>query len=93
MAELPSGTVTFLFTDVEGSTKLLASLHDRYADVLADQAEVGGRVMSGGAAMKRAGIAPLSLSMFATAILAGLVESVPVPSGSDATSGARGSRA
>src|SRR3954469_14313085 len=36
MAELPSGTVTFLFTDIEGSTRLLARLPDRYADVLAE---------------------------------------------------------
>src|ERR671939_375003 len=35
MADLPSGTVTFLFTDIEGSTRLLARLRDRYADVLA----------------------------------------------------------
>jgi class 3 adenylate cyclase len=26
MVELPSGTVTFLFTDVEGSTRLLKQL-------------------------------------------------------------------
>ena len=32
----PEGTVTFLFTDVEGSTALLRRLRDRYADVLAD---------------------------------------------------------
>jgi DNA-binding NarL/FixJ family response regulator/class 3 adenylate cyclase len=36
MAELPSGTVTFLFSDIEGSTALLRRLRDRYADVLAD---------------------------------------------------------
>ena len=36
MSELPTGTVTFLFTDVEGSTALLRRLRDRYADVLAD---------------------------------------------------------
>ena len=36
MPELPSGTVTFLFTDIEGSTRLLARLKDRYGDVLAD---------------------------------------------------------
>lgn len=36
MADLPSGTVTFLFTDIEGSTRLLAALGDRYPDVLAD---------------------------------------------------------
>jgi class 3 adenylate cyclase len=34
--ELPSGTVTFLFTDVEGSTKLLHELGaERYADAVA----------------------------------------------------------
>jgi predicted ATPase/class 3 adenylate cyclase len=36
VAELPRGTVTFLFTDVEGSTRLLHELGDRYADVLAE---------------------------------------------------------
>ena len=36
MRELPSGTVTFLFTDIEGSTRLLAELGDEYADVLAE---------------------------------------------------------
>jgi predicted ATPase len=35
--DLPTGTVTFLFTDVEGSTKLLHSLGaDGYADALAE---------------------------------------------------------
>ncbi len=34
MADLPTGTVTFLFTDLEGSTRLLRHLGDRYADVL-----------------------------------------------------------
>jgi class 3 adenylate cyclase/catechol 2,3-dioxygenase-like lactoylglutathione lyase family enzyme len=33
---LPAGTVTFLFSDVEGSTQLARDLGDRYADVLAD---------------------------------------------------------
>jgi predicted ATPase/class 3 adenylate cyclase len=33
--ELPAGTVTFLFTDVEGSTKLLRELGSRYAEALA----------------------------------------------------------
>src|ERR671931_356533 len=35
MGEAPSGTVTFLFTDIEGSTRLLARLRGGYADVLA----------------------------------------------------------
>src|SRR6266700_4492944 len=34
--ELPRGTVTFLFTDIEGSTRLLKQLRDGYAEVLAD---------------------------------------------------------
>jgi len=33
---LPHGTVTLLFTDIEGSTRLLQELGDEYADVLAD---------------------------------------------------------
>ena len=33
---MPSGTVSFLFTDVEGSTRLVKGLGDRYGDVLAD---------------------------------------------------------
>jgi predicted ATPase/class 3 adenylate cyclase/Tfp pilus assembly protein PilF len=37
MASLPTGTVTFLFTDIEGSTRLLQRLEDEYAQVLADQ--------------------------------------------------------
>src|SRR6266487_2007262 len=38
--DLPSGTVTFLFTDVEGSTKLLNELGDAYADLLEEHRRV-----------------------------------------------------
>ncbi len=38
--ELPSGTVTFLFTDIEGSTKLLEELGDSYADALAEHRRI-----------------------------------------------------
>ena len=56
MRELPSGTVTFLFTDVEGSTRLLERLGERYRDVQrrhdailrAAIAEGGGREVSTG---------------------------------------------
>ena len=34
MSQLPAGTVTFLFTDIEGSTRLVAALRDRYVDAL-----------------------------------------------------------
>jgi class 3 adenylate cyclase len=51
MSSLPTGTVTFLFTDIEGSTRLLHDLGDRYAKVLTEHrrvlraifAEKGGR--------------------------------------------------
>ena len=38
--ELPTGTVTFLFTDVEGSTRLLQERGPGYADVLAEHRRV-----------------------------------------------------
>jgi class 3 adenylate cyclase len=34
MSGLPTGTVTFLFTDIEGSTRLLRRLGERYAEVV-----------------------------------------------------------
>jgi class 3 adenylate cyclase/catechol 2,3-dioxygenase-like lactoylglutathione lyase family enzyme len=37
---LPSGTITFLFSDVEGSTRLARHLGERYGDVLAEHARV-----------------------------------------------------
>jgi YVTN family beta-propeller protein len=36
----PSGTVTFLFTDIEGSTRLLKRLREGYGDVLAEHQEL-----------------------------------------------------
>ena len=40
MPELPEGTVSFLFTDVEGSTAALKALRERYAGVLLDEEAV-----------------------------------------------------
>jgi class 3 adenylate cyclase len=40
MRQLPQGTVTFLFTDVEGSTRLLAEHGERYAELLAEHRHV-----------------------------------------------------
>ena len=41
MTELPAGTVTFLFTDIEGSTQLLKQLGpDRYGQLLTDQRSI-----------------------------------------------------
>ena len=38
--ELPSGTVTFLFTDIEGSTRLLHEHGERYAELLSEHRRV-----------------------------------------------------
>ena len=40
MQNLPTGTVTLLFTDIAGSTRLLKQLGDRYAQVLAECRQV-----------------------------------------------------
>lgn len=40
MAELHAGTITFLFTDIEGSTQLLKGLGERYDEVLAGQQRI-----------------------------------------------------
>src|ERR1700752_1769847 len=37
---IPSGTVTFLFTDIEGSTRLLEGLRQEDADLLAEQRQL-----------------------------------------------------
>jgi class 3 adenylate cyclase len=38
--ELPAGTLTLLFTDIEGSTELLRRFGDRYAELLAEQRRI-----------------------------------------------------
>ncbi len=40
ITELPIGTVTFLFTDIEGSTQLLKQLRDRYGEALEDHQRI-----------------------------------------------------
>jgi predicted ATPase/class 3 adenylate cyclase/uncharacterized protein HemY len=40
MPELPVGTVTFFFSDIEGSTKLLSRFGDRYHDILAEHCQI-----------------------------------------------------
>jgi predicted ATPase/class 3 adenylate cyclase len=46
MAGLPTGTVTFLFTDIEGSTRLLQELGDRYAGVRDEHAAIVRRAVA-----------------------------------------------
>jgi predicted ATPase len=60
MSILPVGTITFLFTDIEGSTHLLQQLDDKYAEVLGEQQTLlraifdrhGGRVVDTQAAVE-----------------------------------------
>src|SRR5882762_10623685 len=54
---LPSGTLTFLFTDIEGSTKLLNALGtDRFHEVLAVHAKaLRGAFADGGTEIRTAG--------------------------------------
>jgi predicted ATPase len=40
VTDLPTGTVTFLFTDIEGSTRLLEELGDRYSAALAEHRRI-----------------------------------------------------
>src|SRR5215472_2250106 len=40
MAQLPSGTVTFVFTDLEGSTALVKQLGDEYGEVLSQHRRI-----------------------------------------------------
>jgi class 3 adenylate cyclase len=47
VSSLPSGTVTFLFTDIEGSTALLRTLGDRYAELLRQERSVLRETLTG----------------------------------------------
>ena len=49
MGAAPGGTITFLFSDIEGSTELVARLGDAYAEVLSDHR----RILRGNAADHR----------------------------------------
>jgi predicted ATPase/class 3 adenylate cyclase len=48
MAELPTGTVTFMFTDIEGSTRLLQELGQQYPAVRDDHAAIVRRAIVDG---------------------------------------------
>ena len=55
--KLPTGTVTFIFTDLEGSTRLLSALRDTYARLLDEYYELVGSIFAahGGVELDRAG--------------------------------------
>jgi predicted ATPase/class 3 adenylate cyclase len=52
-AELPTGTVTFLFTDIEGSTKLLQRLGDRYEELIQQHARILRDAIAAGGGVER----------------------------------------
>ena len=58
MRELPTGTVTMLFSDIEGSTALLSRLGDRYGGALSAQ-----RTLLRDAAILERFLAPARASM------------------------------
>jgi predicted ATPase/class 3 adenylate cyclase len=47
-SDLPTGTITFVFTDIEGSTRLLDRLGERYRSVLEDHQRLLRRAFTGG---------------------------------------------
>ena len=53
MSTIPAGTVTFVFTDIEGSTKLLQELGEDYAEVAREHRRIV-REQFGEAAMRTA---------------------------------------
>src|SRR4051812_42319684 len=58
---LPTGTVTFLFTDIEGSTKLASRLGPAWPAVLGRPQELLRRALGGGGGV---GVAPEGASFF-----------------------------
>jgi class 3 adenylate cyclase len=77
MAELPTGTVTFVFSDIERSTQLLRDLgRERYGEVLARHNELlrNAFVTAGGIEIDRQGDAFFAVFPSASAAVRGAVE-------------------
>ena len=74
MTELPSGAVTFLFSDIEGSTRLVKALRERYVQVLAEHRRlVRAAIADAGIAVTNiAGIVPYALGAPAEDVIEGL---------------------
>jgi predicted ATPase/class 3 adenylate cyclase len=68
MAELPTGTVTFLFTDIEGSTRLLHELGDRFTGVLGDHAQILRRAIHEGGGVEFGNEGDALFAVFASPI-------------------------
>ena len=76
MAQLPGGTVTLLFTDIQGSTALLQVLGDRYGILLADHHRIlrGAFAAHGGTEVDSAGDGLFTTFPSARAGLLGAIE-------------------
>jgi len=73
---LPAGTVTFMFTDVEGSTRMLAALGERWGRLLEEHREIIERAVSsnGGVVVGTEGDATFAAFERATGAVAAAVE-------------------
>jgi predicted ATPase/class 3 adenylate cyclase len=76
MGQLPSGLVTFLFTDIEGSTRLLQELGARYPHVLGDHAAILRRAIDAGGGTEVSTAGDSFFAAFPTAL--GAVEAARV---------------
>jgi class 3 adenylate cyclase len=97
MASLPVGTVTFLFSDIEGSTRLLQRLGDRYEELLSKHRRVirGSAADASGTeivASGRAGIEPAILGLKVPLLYRAVVTPTPVPDCEDGNISGPGTR-
>lgn len=76
MAELPTGTVTFLFTDIEGSTRLLQELGPDYSAVQTDHMQIMRDAIAagGGVEIRTEGDAFFAVFPSATGAVAAVVQ-------------------
>jgi predicted ATPase/class 3 adenylate cyclase len=68
MAELPTGTVTFLFTDIEGSTRLLQVLGDRYVALRDEHHDIVRRAIAEGGGVEVSTEGDSFFAVFATPV-------------------------
>ena len=65
---LPTGTVTFLFTDIEGSTRLLSAVGRRYDDLLERHSAILRRAISGDGGVEVSTDGDAFFAVFASAV-------------------------
>src|SRR5438105_14105754 len=85
----PTGTVTFLFTDIEGSTRLLQELGDEWGNVLQDQRRLMRAALAANSGIELGTEGDSFFVVFASAEVA-VPGVVPVPHAPPARSGTAG---